>query len=185
MLEKVGNKDIIVRDYSSNYDVKEYIQNVLVPAAFPDISVGKLNLGLTGIVSEMIGQAIEDSQGTASLMMNEAFITRAVLPDSIYSDAALFNLGYRYATPSRCNFAVELWLPDILEYATKVENSNTYRYYLDKNTALLLGDVVYRFDYDVIIDYEYIDGVKYLMYTTTLMKRTPSRRSRISTSNTR
>lgn len=158
MLEKVGNKDIIVRNYSSNFDVKEFIQGVLIPAAFPNIPVGKLNLGLTGIASEMIGQAVEDAQGTASLMMNEAFISKAILPDSIYSSAALFNLGYQFATPSRCSFALQLWIEDIEKYSTRVSGTNIERYKLDKDTTLLLGDNGYRLDYDIIIDSQFIDG---------------------------
>ena len=158
MIEKIGSKDVVVRNYTSNFDIKEYIQEVLVPKAFPNIPVNKLNLGLTGIASEMISQGIEDSAGTAALMMNEAFITRAVLPDSIYSEASLFNLGYTFATPSKCSFALELWLPDIIQYSTKVRNTNTWRYYLDKDTKLVLGDTIYRFDYDVIIDHQLIDG---------------------------
>ena len=84
MIEKVGSQNIYVRNYTSNFAVKEFIQDVLMPRAFPNIPMNKLNLGLTGIASEMIGQGIEDAYGTASLMMNESFITRAVLPNSIY-----------------------------------------------------------------------------------------------------
>ena len=120
--------------------------------------MNKLNLGFTGIASEMISQAIEDAHGTASLMMNESFITRAVLPNSIYSEASLFNLGYTFATPSRCNFALQLWLPDVIKYSTRIVNSNTSRYILDKDTKLMLGNNNYRLDYDIIIDHQFIDG---------------------------
>lgn len=158
MIEKIGNQDIFVRNYTSNFDVKEFIQEVLIPKAFPDIPMNKLNLGFTGVASEMISQAIEDSYNTAALMMNESFITRAVLPSSIYSEASLFNLGYTFATPSQCSFAVQLWLEDIIKYSTQVRNTLTMRYRLDKNTKIILGDNTYRFDYDIIIDHQYIDG---------------------------
>lgn len=158
MIEKVGNKDVLVRDYTSNFNVKEFIQDVLVPKAFPDIPMNKLNLGYTGVTSEMISQAIEDSYGTATLMMNEAFITRAELPSSIYSSASLFNLGYSFAVPSKCHFGLQLWLPDVIKYSTRVTGTNTMRYVLDKNTRVILGDNIYRLDYDVIIDHQVIDG---------------------------
>jgi hypothetical protein len=158
MLERVGNKDVFVKNYTSNFDVKEFIQSVLIPKAFPDIPINKLNLGFTGIVSEMLSQSIEDAYSTASLMLNEAFITKSILPDSIYSHAALFDLGYTFAVPSRANFAVQIWLDDIIKYSTKIINSGTTRYILDKDTKLILGDNTYRFDYDVIIDSQYIDG---------------------------
>lgn len=158
MIEKIGNKDVFVRNYTSNFDIKEFIQDVLIPKAFPDIPINKLNLGLPGITSEMISQAIEDAHSTASLMMNEAFITRAVLPNSIYSEASLFNFGYTFATPSKCNFALQLWLEDVIKYSTKVRNTNTSRYRLDKNTKLVLGDNSYKLDYDIIIDHQFVDG---------------------------
>lgn len=158
MIEKIGNKDVYVRNYTNNFDIKEFIQEALIPKAFPDIPMNKLNLGFTGIASEMIAQAIEDAHGTASLMMNESFITRAVLPSSIYSEASLFNLGYTFATPSRCNFALQLWLPDLINYSSSVNNTNTSRYVLDKDTKLILGDNTYKLDYDIIIDHQFIDG---------------------------
>lgn len=158
MLEKIGNKDVLVTNYTSNFDIKEFIQEVLIPKAFPNIPMNKLNLGFTGVASEMIAQAIEDAHGTSSLMMNESFITRAILPNSIYSEASLFNLGYTFATPTRCNFAIQLWLEDIIKYSTRVRNTTTLRYHLDKNTKLVLGDNTYRFDYDIIIDHQFIDG---------------------------
>lgn len=158
MIEKIGNKEIIVRNYTSNFDIKELIQSVLIPKAFPDIPMNRLNLGFTGVTSEIIGQSIEDAHGTASLMMNEAFITRAILPNSIYSAASLYNLGYSFAVPSKCSFAVQLWLPDIIKYSSKIVNTNTYRYKLDKDTKIILGENSYRFDYDVYIDHQFIDG---------------------------
>lgn len=156
MLESYDGK--YVRNYTSNYDIKELIQEVLIPNAFPDIPVNKLNLGFPGIVSEVISQAIEDSYATASLMMNESFITRAILPNSIYSEASAYDLGYSFAVPSKCSFALQLWLPDIIKFSTKVRNTNTYRYCLDKNTKLILGDNSYRLDYDIMIDNQLIDG---------------------------
>lgn len=158
MIERTGTENIVVKNYTNNFDIKEYIQEELIPKAFPNIPMNKLNLGFMGIASEMISQSIEDAQGTASLMMNESFITRAILPNSIYSEASLYNLGYTFATPSRCNFALQLWLPDIIKFSTKVRNTNTFRYYLDRNTKLILGDNSYKLDYDVIIDHQYIDG---------------------------
>lgn len=158
MLERIGNKDVIVQNYTSNFDIKEYIQEILIPKAFPGIPINKLNLGFTGIVSELLSTAVEDSFQTASLVMNESFITRSILPSSIYSEAALYNLGYRFATPSRANFAVQLWLDDVIKYSSDVRNTPTKRFILDKDTKLTLGDTNYRFDYDIIIDHQVVDG---------------------------
>lgn len=156
MLESDGNS--IVRNYVSNFDVKEYIQNVMIPKAFPNIPMNKMNSGFTGIVSEYMAQAVEDVYGTTTLMGNESFITRAVLPNSIYSEAALFNIGYTFATPSVCSFALQVWIADIIKYSIEVRNTQIKRYRLDRDTKLVLGDNIYMLDYDVIIDHQYIDG---------------------------
>lgn len=158
MLEKIGNKDVLVHNYTSNFDVKEMIHEVLIPKAFPGIPMNKLNVGLNGVTSEYIGQAIEDAHATSALMMNESFITKAVLPRSIYTEGAAYDLGYTFATPSRCDFALQLSLQDVIKYSTKVQNTSTLRYVLDKNTRLMLGDNNYRLDYDIIIDHMMQDG---------------------------
>lgn len=168
MLEKVGDEDIIVRNYVDNFNIKEYIQEVLVPEAFPDIPMNKLNIGFTGVISEYISQGIEDSVGTASLMLNESFITKAVLPESIYAEAAKYDLGYSFAVPSKCNFALQLYLEDLLNYSETVSGSTLMRYKLDKDTQIVLGDTIYRLDYDIYIDHQVIDGRRvYSVYYNT------------------
>lgn len=152
------DRNFVVRNYTSNFDIKEYIHNVLMPKAFPDIPISKMNAGFTGLIAEYNSQVIEDAYGTASLMINESFISRAVLPNSIYSEAALFNIGYTFATPSKCSFAIQIWIEDVLKHSTDVRNSPLKRYKLDKDTRVVIGDNSYRFDYDVVIDHQYIDG---------------------------
>lgn len=160
MIETIGENKIYVRNYSSNFNIKEYIQNVLIPRYFPNVPLNSLNLGLIGLTSEYISQGIEDAFSTASLMLNESFITKAILPKSIYSIASLFDIGYNFATPSRCKFALQINMSDIEKFATKVENSNIYRYCLDKDTRICLGPISYRFDYDIFIDFQTVNGEK-------------------------
>ena len=158
MIEKIGSENVIVQDYTSNFHVKEYIQEVLIPKAFPNVPMNKLNLGFTGIVSEFLGNAIEDASATAALMMNESFITRAILPQSIYSEASLFDLGYSFAIPTSCNFALQLSLEDVISHSQAVIGEGCYRYKIDKDTAITLGSNTYRLDYDIIIDWQMLDG---------------------------
>lgn len=158
MLETYNNKDIIVRDYTDNFSVKDYISNALIPKAFPNIPINKLNAGFVGVVSEYISQAIEDSYATSSLMLNENFITKAILPNSIYSEAALFDLGYTFATPSRCNFAIQLWADDVINSSTKMPGTDILQYKLDRNTKVILGNNIYHLDYDITINHRYING---------------------------
>ena len=158
MLEKIGDNDVIVRNYTENMSIKEYLEDVLIAKAFPNIPLSKSNLSLNGIHAEYVSQGIEDSVATASLMINEAFITKAQLPSSIYSHAALFELGYSYAVPSSATFALQLSIKDVIQYSEPVVNTSIYRYKLDKETGIVMNDVVYKLDYDIYIDHTYIDG---------------------------
>ena len=158
MLERIGSNDILVQDYTSNFKIKEYIEEELIPKAFPNVPVNKLNVGFVGVISDLISTAIEDTTTTAALMMNESFITRAVLPKSIYSEASLFDLGYSFAIPSRCNFVLEISLDDVINNSQPVIGEGMYRYILDRDTKILLGSNTYRLDYDIVIDWQMIDG---------------------------
>jgi len=168
MLETVGKNDTYVRNYTSRFDVKEFINNVLIPKAFPNIEVNKLNLGFTGIVSEYIGDAIEDSTASAALMLNESFITKAKIPSSIYAHGAIFNKSYSFAVPSSCTFALQINIPEILKYSELISNTNIYRYKIDKDTKITLGKNIYKFDYDIFIDHSLRNGHRvYKVYYNT------------------
>lgn len=152
MIEKIGNNEIIVNDYTSNFNIKEMIHENLIPKAFPNIPMNKLNVGFNGIISEYIGQVIEDVYSTDVLMMNEAFINKAILSNSIYNEASIYDLGYSFAVPSRCDFALQLSLEDVIKYSEIVPNTSIYRYVIDKDTRIMLGENNYRLDYDIVID---------------------------------
>ena len=158
MLEKIGDNDVIVRNYTENMSIKEYLEDVLIAKAFPNIPLSKSNLSLNGIHAEYVAQGIEDSVATSSLMINEAFITKAQLPSSIYSHAALFELGYSYAVPSSATFALQLSIRDVIQHSEPVVNTSIYRYKLDRDTGIVVNDTVYKLDYDIFIDHTYIDG---------------------------
>jgi len=158
MLEKIGDNDVIIRNYTENMAIKEYLEEVLIAKAFPDLILSNSNLSLNGIHAEYVSQGIEDSVATAALMMNESFITKAQLPSSIYAHGALFELGYTFATPAVASFALQLNLDDVLEFAQPVPNTSTMRYILDRDTAIVIDKSKYRPNYDIYIDFTYIDG---------------------------
>ena len=152
MIEKIGNNEVIVNDYTSNFNIKEMIHENLIPKAFPNIPMNKLNVGFNGIISEYIGQVVEDVYSTDVLMMNEAFINKAILSNSIYNEASIYDLGYSFAVPSRCDLALQLSLEDVIKYSEPVPNTSINRYVIDKDTRIILGDNNYRLDYDIVID---------------------------------
>lgn len=145
---------VILNNISDDAQSKQYISNVLMPKVFHDIPMNVLNTGAFSIINEYMSQAMEQMGFTSSFYFNESFITKAVLPDSIYSEAAIFNIGYAYATPSASNFLLELKIEDIYKNAKYNPDNSMYEFILDKNTKFNLSNGnVYSLDYDILIQY--------------------------------
>ena len=148
----------ILNNYSDDSQIKDYINYELMPRVFKNIPMNLLNTGEIGIINEYLSQALENQSFTSSFYFNESFITKAVLPDSIYAEAAIFNLGYSYATPSSCNILLELSLDDIYRNSEFNSETGLYEFILDKDTVINLVDNgnTYSLDYDILIQYRNI-----------------------------
>lgn len=152
------NETVILNNYSDDSQIKQYIYNVLAPRVFHDIPLNVLNTGQFSLINEYMSQTIENLAFTASFYENESFITKAVLADSIYSEAAIFNIGYSFATASTCNMLLELSIADIQKNAKYNPDNGLYEFILDKNTKFnLKNGSVYSLDYDVLIQYQTIE----------------------------
>lgn len=148
--------DVNLNGLSDDSKIKEYIRNELMPRVFHDIPVSNLNVGMFSLISEYLSQTIEQQSFTNSFFFNEAFITKSVLPDSIYAHAAIFNLGYGFAKPSCCNFLFELKIDDLKKNATLNPNNGLYEIIIDKNTRFNIksNGSVYSLDYDILIQFK-------------------------------
>ena len=148
-------ESVILNNYSDDSQIKSFINNNLMPRVFKNIPLNVLNMGEFSIINEYMSQALEDIAFTSSFYFNESFITKAVLPDSIFAEAAIFNLGYSFATPSACNMLLELHLDDVYRNAKFNSETGLYEFILDKDTIINLLDNgnEYSLDYDILIQY--------------------------------
>jgi hypothetical protein len=150
--------DVVLNNYSDDSKIKRYIQDELMKKVFHDIPLSTLNTGAFSIINEYISQATEQMAFTSSFYFNESFITKAVLPDSIYAEGAIFNIGYRFAKPSTTQILLELKLSDLFAITQNAQNKNKdtglYEFILDKNTLINLKDgQTYSLDYDISFQY--------------------------------
>lgn len=145
----------ILNNYSDDANIKQYIQYVLAPKVFKDIPLSVLNTGSFALYNEEMSQAMQDMAFTAAFYLNENFITKAVMPDSVYAEAAIFDLGYSFAIPSSCNFLLELRIEDLYNNATPNDaDSSIMEFVLDKDTKFNLSNgSTYSLDYDILIQY--------------------------------
>lgn len=151
----MADENIVLNNYSDDSQIKDYMRNVLAPRVFHSIPLTTLNSGMFSLTTEYISQITEQLSFTSSFYFNEAFITKAVLPDSIYSEAAIFNIGYSFATPASSNFLLELRIDDIYKNAVYNANNGLMEFILDKNTKFNLPEgFTYSLDYDILIQYK-------------------------------
>ena len=151
MASAVTTKENIIvdRDYTDIYAIKDTAMEKLGQKYFGDIPLAGLNVGELGFVLEQVGNITEDSFNTSSVMLNEAFVNKAVLPESIYSHAAVFQLDNSFTPCGECSFIFLLQTKDIHDYGT-VDGTKT-RFYIDKETIVSVEDVPFTFDYDIEI----------------------------------
>jgi len=146
--------EVILSNLSDDSDSKKFIMDTLMPKVFHDVPLNVLNVGEYSIINEYMSQGMEQQAFTSAFYFNESFITKAALPDSIYSEAAIFNIGYSYATPSSCYFLLELHIDDIKRNAVLNNDTKVYEFILDKNTRFNLPNGnIYSLDYDILIQY--------------------------------
>ena len=150
------SSETILNNYSDDSQIKRYMSEKLAPLVFHNIPLNVLNSGMFSLISEYISQATEQMAFTSSFYLNESFITKAILPNSIYAEAAIFNIGYAFATASHTNILLELKLDDIYKNAVQSsDNSLIKEFILDKNTKFNLSNGnVYSLDYDVLIQFQ-------------------------------
>lgn len=146
--------NIVLNNYSDDSRIKEYIQQNLMTRVFHNIPLNVLNTGAFSIISEYISQVTEQMAFTSSFYFNESFITKAVLPDSIYAEAAIFNIGYAFATPSSTNILLELRISDLIKNAKDNAETGFHEFILDRDTQFNLSNGnVYSLDYDILFQF--------------------------------
>ena len=151
----MADENIRLNNYSDDSQIKDFMRYELAPRIFHNIPITDLNAGLFSLNTEYISQITEQLAFTSSFYFNESFITKAVLPDSIYSEAAIFNIGYSFATPASTNFLLELKIKDIYDNSVYNADTGLYEFILDKDTKFNLPEgFTYSLDYDILIQYK-------------------------------
>lgn len=140
---------VVTRDYTDNFAIKENAMETLGKKYFGDVDLAALNVGELGFVLEQIANITEDAFNTSSIMLHEAFPNKAVIPESIYSHAAIFQIDNVFASCGECTFMLLLQQAAIKEYG--VTDGGKTRFYIDKHTIISVEGVPFTFDYDIEI----------------------------------
>lgn len=141
---------VIDRDYRDNFSIKQTAIDKLGPKYFDDVDLAGLNVGALGFTLEQIANITEDAFNTASILINEAFPNKAIIPESLYSHAAVFQIDNTFTGCAACSFAMMLRQDEVLKYGT--ERGNIVTFYLDKDTIISVEDIPFTLDYTIKIE---------------------------------
>lgn len=165
------------KNYSSIYSIKDFAIKEVAPKFFNMDEVNDLNIGLLGYTTELISNLTEDNFNTITLYMNEMFPNLAVLPESIYNYAALFQIDGTFAVPAELDVMLFLAESDIINNASRVRtgtnvstNDQLYEFFLDSNMTIDIEGIQFMPDYDIRINYKPYNG-DYIFTATYETKR--------------
>lgn len=167
---------IIERDWSDNFSVKEAVSEELVPKYFPNLNdISLRTTGITGLISELTSNVSEDVFNTTSILFREFFPNRAMLSESIYSHAAIFQLESDFSSAAACKFIIVLDEERVIANAINTLNRDTgiMTFYLGRDTMIYVEDIPFTLDYPVkieIVNKRNSNGMPEYLFTATYMK---------------
>lgn len=142
----------MVRDYSSIYNIENFIVNDVAPKFFPNLdSVSMSNVGLFGMITHISSTVIEDAFNVTARYLNEAILSRATLPDFIYAHAASYGVKDIFGTPSKAPMILALKESDVLQYSKVVSRHREFRIDADMKIYVDSNDLIFSIPYDIVI----------------------------------
>ena len=157
------------RDYSSIYNIEEWMIKEIAPKFFDVQNISLLNVGQFGMNNHVIGTVIEDQFEVVNRYVNEILPQKANLPDFIYANAALYGIEDFLARPSKSSMLLYIKESDVLNKSSYRQNGRTvvvagkssyveYKdFRIDSEMQIFVEDVQYSIPYDVNIQVSIID----------------------------
>ena len=145
------------RDYSSIYTIQDFFLNEIAPKYFNMEDVSLNNVGLYGMITDIIGTTTEDAFNVTNRYIGELMPSRAELPDFIYSNAALYGVTDILAKPSKMPFVLFVREDDVVEHGTWDNNIHTFE--IDSGVTIYVDDMPYSLPHNVVINSSFFRGV--------------------------
>lgn len=155
------------KNLTSMYSILEHWLSNIAPKYFDLKDLNLNRIGLFGYVNEIMAHNQESIMNENSILYNELFFKRAVLPQSIYAYASHYQVDDIGAVPAKMGFAIGINEQDLLKKTIK-DGTETY-FIIDAGTEIIVeGKIPYTIDYAIKIsvktdDYgQYVYSAKYI-----------------------
>ena len=158
-----------LKDYTSVHKIKQFMANEIAPKYFDIKEIDTTNVGLFGYVTESLATNVEDSFLATTMMFKEIFPVTAEDPESIYLQAALFQMDNHFATPALLGLNILISEEDVIKHATF--SNGFYTLNIDRNMIISVDDIPFMLDYDIALtshmdEQGYVHSARYIMDDT-------------------
>ena len=133
-----------ILNFSSVYEMKQYMIDTLAPKYFDLEDVNQFNVGLLGYTTEAMSVVTEESFNAANTMFKEVFITRATFPETIYAKAGILGIDDISATPANVTAVLYVKKDDVISKGT-VKN-NIIQFPIDRDTIIDVDGIQFSLD---------------------------------------
>lgn len=140
------------KDYSSIFNINDFIVNTLAPKFFPDMdAVTMATTGTFGLLANLSGTVIEDAFNVTGRYLDESLLIRATLPDFIYAYATSYGVTNIFGTPAVAPMFLIINEQDILNNAKDMGNHKEFRIDSAMKIYVDANDLTYSIPYDIVI----------------------------------
>lgn len=159
----------MVKDYSSIYDIKDFIVNGIAPNYFDIEDLSMMNTGWFGYTTEIASVTTEDTMRTTSRYITELIPGQSRLSEFIYAQAANYEVTDVFAHCAKCD-AILLIAEEHILRDGKV-NGRYIDYTIDADLVVYINEVPFSIPSDIKIRAYLYNGVyKYrCFYNDTLI----------------
>lgn len=139
-----------MRDYSSIYNIKDFINNDLAPKYFDMVDMAQHTVGLYGLMTDTFATVSEDTFNVVSRFITEMLPSKATLPEFIYANAALFGITDTFAKCASMPIYFFIKEADIVNYGKRISDNQT-EYRVDSDSIIYVEEVPYSLPHNIVI----------------------------------
>lgn len=139
-----------MRDYSSIYNIKDFINNDLAPKYFDMVDMAQHTVGLYGLMTDTFATVSEDTFNVVSRFITEMLPSKATLPEFIYANAALFGITDTFAKCASMPIYFFVKEADIVNYGKRISDNQT-EYRVDSDSIIYVEEVPYSLPHNIVI----------------------------------
>lgn len=139
-----------MRDYSSIYNIKDFINNDLAPKYFDMVDMAQHTVGLYGLMTDTFATVSEDTFNVVSRFITEMLPSKATLPEFIYANAALFGITDTFAKCASMPIYFFIKEADIVNYGKRISDNQT-EYRIDSDSIIYVEEVPYSLPHNIVI----------------------------------